>query len=228
MAQHLFDKSDEYDAQLQRGLGLTGEDKSYYMRERVRDLRARLAGTPSPRRILDFGCGNGDGAAYLASVFPGAEVVGVDTASGAIRHAREHHQSERVRFLELRELVPRGDFDLCHCNGVFHHIAPAERAEALRMLHAALAPGGRFALMENNPWNPGTRLVMSRIAFDADAMPLSVLEAKRLLRAAGFSLPEPARFLFWFPRWLAPLRVLEPRLVRVPLGGQYWLLATKH
>jgi SAM-dependent methyltransferase len=132
-----------------------------------------------------------------------------------------------LTFVELSDFSPRGDFDLCHVNGVFHHIAPDQRVAALHLIRDALRPRGQFAFMENNPWNPGTRLVMSRIAFDADAIPVSVLEAKRLLQASGFDHLSAPRFLFWFPRWLAVLRVLEPHLVHLPLGGQYYFLATK-
>src|SRR5437870_1900508 len=54
-------------------------------------------------------------------------------------------------------------FDLCYCNGVFHHIPPHERLGAARLIFRSLARGGHFALFENNPLNPGTRMVMRRI-----------------------------------------------------------------
>ena len=95
------------------------------------------------------------------------------------------------------------------------------------MIHRALKPGGRFALMENNPWNPGTRLVMDRIEFDRGAVPLSPPQARRLLIAGGFGRCAPARFLFYFPRPLAFLRFSEPWLARIPLGAQYYFLATR-
>jgi len=44
--------------------------------------------------------------------------------------------------------------DLAYCNGVFHHIAPDARPEALAMIRDALKPGGLFAFWENNAWNP--------------------------------------------------------------------------
>ena len=37
----------------------------------------------------------------------------------------------------------------------------------------ALLTGGVLALFENNPWNPGTRLVMKRIPFDRNAQTIS-------------------------------------------------------
>jgi hypothetical protein len=89
-----------------------------------------------------------------------------------------------------------------------------------------LAPGGLFALWENNPWNPGTRLVMKRIPFDRDAKTLSCVNASRLLRRSGLQIREVSSY-FYFPSWLKPLRHLEPRLRSVPLGAQYCVLAQK-
>jgi SAM-dependent methyltransferase len=225
--QDLFDRSEEYEDMLQRGLRLSGERRDYFMEGRVRDLVARLGPAYRPRRILDFGCGTGETSAHLARVFPGAEVTGVDTAENAVAHARQRSRSARLRFERLRDFDAVEAFDLCYTNGVFHHIRPSERIAAARTIHRALVSGGRFALMENNPWNPGTRLVMRRIAFDRDAIPLSPPEARNLLRDSGFPRCEPARFLFYFPRALAALRFLEPWLVRLPLGAQYYFLATK-
>jgi SAM-dependent methyltransferase len=226
MQASLFDKSQEYDALLNQGLRLTGETKHYFAAERIRDLREQLASF-EPRRILDFGCGIGDTALQLAAAFPDSQVLGVDSAVAAIDHARERYANERISFDTLEAFEPRGDFDLCYCSGVFHHVPKTERTRALQLIWDALSVGGRFALFENNPWNPGTRIVMNRIPFDADAEPLTPPEAASLLRGATWQLLGAPRFLFYFPRWLAPLRRLEPRLVHIPFGGQYYLLAAK-
>jgi hypothetical protein len=45
-----------------------------------------------------------------------------------------------------------------------------------------VAAAGMLALFENNPWNPGARMVMARIPFDRDAVTLSPIEARRMLR----------------------------------------------
>lgn len=225
--QNLFDRAAEYDRLLEKGLRLSGESRAWFMEQRITDLRAHLPEGFRPRRILDFGCGTGETALHLSQVFADAEVVGVDTATSAVAHAQRSHGSSRLRFGAVADLGAAGLFDLCYTNGVFHHIAPAERAGALRAIRDALAPGGCFALFENNPWNPGTRLVMARIEFDRDAIPLSPPEARRLLAAGGFGRVLPARFLFWFPGPLAFLRFLEPALARLPLGAQYYYLAMR-
>ena len=83
-----------------------------------------------------------------------------------------------------------------------------------------------FALWENNPWNPGTRYIMSRVPFDRDAIVITPFEARRLLRDAGFEIIS-TDYLFVFPHLLRALRPLERLLTPFPLGGQYLVLARK-
>lgn len=224
--EQLFELPSEYDALLRQGIRLSGEDRAFFIRGRVADLLAQLPRGLRPRRVLDFGCGVGDTSRRLAEAFPDARVVGVDSSAGAIAWAREHHGSSRVAFGDLGALAEERAFDLCYLAGVLHHVRPAERVAVVRRLRDVLAPGGVVALFENNPWNPGTRMVMRRIPFDRDAVPVSPRAARRLLASVGFR-PLAVRFLFYFPRALALLRPLEPLLARVPLGAQYWVLAAR-
>jgi SAM-dependent methyltransferase len=223
----LFDLSDEYREMLNRGIRLSGESQEFFIHGRIESLASRLPADFAVRRVLDFGCGIGVATQYLAAKFPGAEVVGVDTSENALDYAREHYGSDRVRFRILAELAQEGDFDLCYVNGVFHHIEPSSRNGAVENIRRALSAGGRLALFENNPWNPGTRMVMSRIPFDRDAITLSPPEAKRMLRAGGFTRAGMSWSLFYFPRPLGFLRFTESVLSYLPLGAQYCILAAK-
>ena len=226
MREVLFDLSTEYEQMLHQGIRLSGENQEFFIRGRIESLRSRLPSGFKPRRILDFGCGIGMTTHHLAERFEGAELLGVDTSERAIQYGAGRYGSARVRFRKLEELTDENDFDLCHVSGVFHHIDPAERAGAMAAIHRVLRAGGFLSLFENNPWNPGTRMVMSRIPFDRDAKTLSPHQAKRLVRSTGFSgLIQWS--MFYFPRPLAFLRFSEPALSYLPLGAQYCVLAAK-
>lgn len=220
----LFERADEYDEMLEQGIRLSGEDKAYFVDGRVAWLADRLPAGVAPRRILDFACGVGDTTAVLARAFPGATVVGVDQATDTIEVARARHGHAGVDFV-VADAPPPGPFDLCYVNGAFHHIPAAQQGLVLAALRAALAPDGWLALFENNPWNPGARLVMRRIPFDRDAVMLSIPRARRLVREAGFREVRPVTTGFWFPSALGALRPLERRLARLPGGAQYLVLA---
>lgn len=213
----------EYEAELERGLRLSGEDSAHFARERCRWLRGCLERLGLvPRRVLDFGCGTGGAIPHLLAELGAESVVGSDVSAASLAVARRRAGDDRVSFADPAQL-PAGGFDLVHVNGVLHHVDPAERPAVLEAIAAALRPGGVLALWENNPWNPGTRLIMSRVEFDRDAIMLSAPAARRLLLEHGFATLR-TDFLFVFPRPLAALRRFEPALAALPLGGQYLVL----
>jgi SAM-dependent methyltransferase len=224
-----FDRyADEYDAALGASLTATGEDKHYFARRRAEWLARRLGKVAArPRSVLDFGCGTGSSTPYLFDWLGAESVVGIDVSSKSLDVARNLYGADgRARFQTLEEYRPSAEIDLAFSNGVFHHIPLDERARAVGIVYQALRPGGHFALWENNPWNPGTRYVMSHCAFDEDAITLAPPETRHLLRAGGFEIVG-TDFLFIFPRALGFLRRLEPLAARLPLGGQYLVLCRK-
>ncbi|HKS27251.1 MAG TPA: methyltransferase domain-containing protein [Pyrinomonadaceae bacterium] len=217
----------EYDAALEQGLAVSGEDKHYFARGRamwLADCLAKLGERPA--RALDFGCGTGTSAPFLHEIVGAESVTGVDNSAKSLEVARAHHGSDKTQFMLLDEHKPKEQIDLSFCNGVFHHIPPAQRRGAVDYIHRSLRPGGLFSFWENNPWNPGTRYVMSRIPFDRDAITLTPPEARRLLQDGGFEILR-TDFLFIFPRMLRALRFIEPHVSRLPLGTQYQVLCRK-
>lgn len=220
--------ADGYDAVLNRGLGLTGEGREFYARGRVRwTARCLSRQRFKPQTVLDFGCGTGDTVPLLRECLRPQRVVGVDTSTRSLEIAQTRCRAADCRFVLPVDLeAASGSFDLVYTNGVFHHIPPDERLPVLQRLHGWLHPGGFLAFWENNAWHPGTRWIMSRVAFDRDAQPFGAGTARRLLRRAGFDV-ERTDFLFVFPRALGWLRRTEPWLSRLPLGGQYQVLARR-
>jgi SAM-dependent methyltransferase len=217
----------DYDTALQEGISVSGEDKEFFAQGRVKWLADRLRGiNERPGMVLDFGCGTGTGAHFLADEYPDARILGVDISTASLETARKIHPSERIKFCPTGDYQPAGEMDLVFCNGVFHHIPIAQRAGALALIHRSLRAGGLFSFWENNPWNPGTRYIMSRIPFDRDAITLTPPEARGLLTAGGFDILR-TDFLFIFPKFLGWFRLLEPALSSLPMGAQYLVLARK-
>jgi SAM-dependent methyltransferase len=220
--------ADDYEAQLMQGVRLSGESKAFFARGRLECLARfwRDSGRPAPARIVDYGCGVGDGTALLAERFPGADVLGVDPSQRCVERCLRERAGERVRFAPLRgfEVEDAGPVDLVHLNGVVHHVEPAQRAALAAALARLAGPRGVVAVFENNPWNPGTRLVMARIPFDREAQPISAPALRRLLGSARLDVLR-TRFLFYFPHALRALRPLERRLEALPFGAQYGVFA---
>lgn len=222
MSEKFDDYAAEYDNHCMRGLAVTGESKEYFARGRVEALRTwwSASGRAEPDEIVDLGCGVGDVTQVLAEAFSSSNIVGLDPSKGCIDAATSRYASDRLRFSRLTESSIAVGADLIHVNGVVHHVPVEKRTGFIEDLKSRLSPRGIAAIFENNPFNPGTRLVMSRIPFDQDAVPVSHRSLIRLLQKCGFSVLE-VRFLFIFPHFLARLRFTESLFRRVPFGAQY-------
>jgi len=244
-SQDEFDRyAEQYDDALQMGLSITGEAKDYFMERRISWIHHRwqqwsgrssdaFAGSHqsefplhAPLKILDFGCGTGGSVPLLQSTFAGSQVTGIDSSVQSIAIAQQMYGQDNRTFLTTSQTTKTAEYDLVYCNGVFHHIPVENQAQIANDIFHQIVPGGWFCFWENNPWNPGTRMVMRRIPFDRDAKTLTYRESKRLLQSAGFRILA-VDFCLYFPRFLAALRWLESSLVRVPLGAQYCVFAQK-
>jgi SAM-dependent methyltransferase len=170
--------------------------------------------------LLDFGCGSGAAFAHLRRAFPDARIIGFEPEPGLRAVAEVAAAEHSVEVLGDAALAPRGGADVVYCNGVFHHIPLDERAAAMRDIRLSLRAGGLAFVWENSPYNPGTRLVMSRIPFDRNARLLKPRSLRALLAAHGLE-HHLTEFHFVFPRALAFLRPVETAIRGLPLGGQY-------
>lgn len=126
-------------------------------------LLGALAPALTPRRILDWGSGNGVLSAVLQQRYPDAEVVSVDVSWAGARASAATRglpvDDPRVVWADgvawLRD--QRDDFDLIVSNPPFHDGVAKESGPTRELLALApdrLAPGGEFWLVHNThlPW----------------------------------------------------------------------------
>lgn len=105
---------------------------------------------PEDAYILDAGCGTGEIASRLATVYPHARVLGIDILDDHLELARQRHAAlaPRLRF-EHQSVYsmdfPDATFDLTLCRHVLHSIPYADRVIA--ELARVTRPGGRLHLI---------------------------------------------------------------------------------
>lgn len=219
--------ADDYDAALMRGLRLTGESKDYFARKRICFLAEKLQNlNAATQTLLDFGCGTGSATPFLRKHLNVSEITGIDPSEKSLEEARKTHGNGDAKFINSEIFTAESVCDLAYCNGVFHHIQTVDQITAATQVFDSLKPGGYFSFWENNPWNPMTRFIMSRVAFDKDAKLIWPKNARMILHSAGFEIVS-TDFAFIFPALLKILRFLEHPLRKLPLGGQYHVLCRK-
>lgn len=224
MAKEFAISKAEYEKQLMRGVSLSGQSREHFIRWRIKITKHLLK--KLPKRILDFGCGEGASYPFLKEAFPESWVDGYEPSEQLARTAKGLYGGQRELFMSKLADIKVSQYDLVYTNGVFHHIKPEIRPEVLKRIRDALASEGNLAFWENNPWHIGTRLVMSRIPFDREAQTISPSEGKKILKNSGFKcLFSVSAFHLPFLEKV-PWRIYSG-LLRNQLGAQYLLLVGK-
>ena len=176
--------------------------------------------------MLDVGCGVGLTDQLLKAHLP--QLVGVDISGKSLDVARVrnpqiayyHSTDDKLPFVN-------GSFDVVFAMCVWHHVPPNQWTGFLSELSRVLVQKGLLFIYEHNPWNPLTRLVVSRCAFDEDAVLLSSFQAARKVRQSGFGNIS-TDYLLFLPFKSGILRRWEAAMFRkIPLGAQYALCATR-
>lgn len=95
-----------------------------------------------PQTIVDIGCGPGNSSEVLRSVFPDADIIGIDSSAGMIEKAQKEHNSIRFLICGAEELT--GTYDLLFSNACLQWIPGHE--ELIPQLMLRLNPGGALAV----------------------------------------------------------------------------------
>jgi SAM-dependent methyltransferase len=166
---------------------------------------------------LDVGCGFGDLLKMGRASF--ASVKGCDPSKEMLGAAGDLDVRHQPSDVELPFDSHSFDFVTAVC--VYHHIAREQRGKLTAEIMRVMRPGGIFALIEHNPWNPVTRLIVSRSPVDQHAILLYAGEGARMAQAAGAAVLQTRYFLFLPESFYRRAGWVENAARSIPLGGQY-------
>jgi SAM-dependent methyltransferase len=218
----------DYVADVNHSIAFSGVEQGFFTLGKARrmlDVLRRRGEGPGKTRLIDIGCGVGLIHPYIAPSL--GEVIGVDVARDALAEARKANPSIQYQGYDGYRLpAADGSFDAAMTICVMHHVPPPQWSAFIADAMRALRPGGLFMVFEHNPWNPLTRLAVSRCPFDFDAALLSPPRLSRLLRDAGF-VDVACEFLFFTPFANARIAALEESLRWCPAGAQYVAIGRK-
>lgn len=141
--------------------GWTSESQTAWYLERIGRIESRRAGEqvllevlpPSPRRVLDLGCGDGRLAALvLEHRSTVEEVVAVDRSQPMLTRARERFSDDgrvTVTDHDLQDSISAfGVVDLIISGFAIHHLENPRKRSLFAEVASQLSPGGVFANLE--------------------------------------------------------------------------------
>ena len=220
--------AESYRGEVNRALAFAGKQVDFYA-ERKAAMLSELArgslGDPANLKILDVGCGIGLVDGHLVEPF--GSVFGVDVSAEEISQAQTEHPSVAYAVSKPAEIPhPAELFDVVFAACVLHHVDGEEQLPLVAEMARVTRPGGFVVIFEHNPWNPLTRLVVSRISFDQGVELMRPKVVSSLFERVDVH-PRTVRNMTFTP-WRGALSAeLERALWWLPVGAQYAVIGEK-
>jgi ubiquinone/menaquinone biosynthesis C-methylase UbiE len=126
-------------------------------------------------RVLDFGCGMGTVAYYVAKKLPHGRLTCLDISKRWLNACRKTLRSYgNITFLQCESmLLANENFDVVYCHFVLHDIPESELERVITALARSLKPGGvlvfREPLNETKKLSVIKRLVEQNMLFHKDS-----------------------------------------------------------
>lgn len=153
-----------------------------FSKERTRpamELLARVP-VPSPKRVIDLGCGPGNSTALLAARWPEADIEGLESSPEMLAKARAFGTRARFVEAEVESWTPRAQYDVVFSNATLHWIGA--HGALLPRLMGRVAERGVLAFQVPRNFEAPSHRLMREVAADGpwaakleDARPVNVL-----------------------------------------------------
>lgn len=154
---------------------------------------------PQPRTVCDLGCGPGEITQLLATRWPHADVLGVDSSPDMLARAREavNQGSLRWQHCDIAAWQPPAPVDLIYSNAALHWLGNHE--QLFTHLLDQLAPGGVLAVQMPLSWAiPSHRILREVLAQGDEGGPIGPATLREGYAQAPVHPPAT------YHRWLAP------------------------
>jgi ubiquinone/menaquinone biosynthesis C-methylase UbiE len=221
-----FDRyAESYRSEVDQAAGVSVEGLAGEKARLILDVLSRTLGNPDRLRALDIGCGIGLIEQELERNV--ADLWATDMSEKSIEYAKARAPATRFIHSDGDKLpFDSGSFDAVFTSCVIHHVPPAARAKFIEEMLRVLRSGGAAIIIEHNPINPVTRYIVSRCAFDADAVLLTCRESISLLAQGGAAVAG-RRYIGFSPVRHVLVERMERALGWLPAGAQYCVWGVK-
>lgn len=118
-----------------------------------------------PRRIVDLGCGPGNGMPVLREFWPEAEIIGIDSSPEMLQRAQESTSADpRISYqqTDIRDFQLDEPADLIVSNAALQWIP--EHRDLLPQIQANVAPGGTLAVQVPGNFSAPSHRLLAELA----------------------------------------------------------------
>ncbi len=108
----------------------------------------------APQNIVDIGCSVGMSTVAMQSVYPQAQITGVDLSPYFLTVANYRHGGENIQWVHAaaeQTNLPAASYDLVSLFLICHELPQAATLEIFQEARRLLKPGGHIAIMDMNP-----------------------------------------------------------------------------
>ena len=171
------------------------EKFSHHRRRPFADLISRV-GAGAPEIVVDLGCGPGPQTLGLATRWPDARVIGVDSSAEMIDQARRNDPLDRVEWVQcdVESWDPAqvgAPIDVLTTNALLQWVP--SHAQLIPGWIGALAPGGWFAMQVPGNFNAPSHVLLREVAAQSPRA-AELLPRLRGGEATGSPVGEPAAY----------------------------------
>jgi len=171
------------------------EKFSHHRRRPFADLTSRV-GAGAPEIVVDLGCGPGPQTLGLATRWPDARVIGVDSSAEMIDQARRNDPLDRVEWVQcdVESWDPAqvgAPIDVLTTNALLQWVP--SHAQLIPGWIGALAPGGWFAMQVPGNFNAPSHVLLREVAAQSPRA-AELLPRLRGGEATGSPVGEPAAY----------------------------------
>lgn len=210
-------------------LGISSQSLLAQKIEQVRDALSSAGGVVPNLNLLDYGCGTGDFLSGLVAELDARAGLGLDVSGGMIAEAERRNIDDKTVFITAAKLdrdISQGSFDVAVASSVLHHVNREDWAGLFVDVFGLLKREGRLVIIEHNPRNPLTQLVVKTTAVDKGVSLLKPSELRQTLDALGLVMSQGVYFSPLPPKWKGA-KDFDRKMRSMPFGAQWISVVTR-
>jgi SAM-dependent methyltransferase len=222
------DYVETYQKVVQSSIDFIGQDVDFFIELKANilvDIAKEYFFDVDKIKVLDIGSGIGLTDGYLSNKIK--NLYGIDVEEGIVNKAKTRNPSVTYsQYDGLKLPFGNSEFDITLAINVMHHVNPSNWENFASEMYRVVKQGGLAVLFEHNPYNPLTKLAVSKCEFDRDAVLLKKGRLKKIFSSAGFRIKKGSYIVF-FPFKNKFFRIIEKGLAWLFLGAQYYIISKK-